>query len=366
MKKNSEPKDHLNLSDSSNANSRSNANNRSNLSNRAGRLEEGKLTPRDLAPLLRLTSKSAQIEVEAAVGEDAAVVEGAQTIVITADPITFTEENIGIYTVAVNCNDVVAMGGEPRYLTTTLLLPVGTTKAMLRSLFRDMAESARNAGILWVGGHTEVTSAVNRIVVSGHAVGFLAGKPTTTAGARPGDHIVMTKWAGLEGSTIITKTFPEKSRRILGEASFKEVSNWIRDPGISIIEEGRLLKGLELTAAHDPTEGGIATGIHELTNRSAVGAEIYWDKISLREETIQLCQEWKLDPLGLLSSGVFIFTATERTAHEACERLQGGSIPARIIGRITPRSDEVFLVRGQEQRPLPSFKRDEFLKILRG
>jgi hydrogenase maturation factor len=328
------------------------------------RLEEGKLAPADLAPLLQLTSRSAPIVVEAAVGEDAAVVEGAETIVITADPITFTEENIGIYTVAVNCNDVVAMGGEPRYLTTTLLLPVGTTKNKLRSLFKDLAETARNAGILWVGGHTEVTSAVNRIVVSGHAVGFLSGKPTTTAGARPDDCIVMSKWVGLEGTTIITKTYPQRSVELLGNDSFKEVTNWIRDPGISIIEEGRILKGLDLTSAHDPTEGGIATGIHELATRSAVGAEIFWDKIQLREETNLLCREWNLDPLGLLSSGVFIFTAPERTALEACRRLQNRNIPASIIGKITSRSDHVSLLRDNRKAPLPSFKRDEFLKII--
>ncbi len=328
------------------------------------RLEEGKLAPEDLAPLLRLTSKSAQIEVEAAVGEDAAVVEGAETIVITADPITFTEENIGIYTVAVNCNDVVAMGGEPRYLTTTLLLPVGTTKSKLRSLFEDLAETARNAGILWVGGHTEVTSAVNRIVVSGHAVGFLSGKPTSTAGARPDDCIVMTKWVGLEGTTIITKSYPQRSIELLGNDSFNEVTNWIRDPGISIIEEGRILKGLDLTSAHDPTEGGIATGIHELATRSAVGADIYWDKIELRQETILLCREWNLDPLGLLSSGVFLFTAPEQTSHEACRRLQSRNLPANIIGKITARPDCVSLVRNKRKTPLPSFKRDEFLKII--
>ncbi len=328
------------------------------------RLEEGKLAPEDLAPLLQLTSKSAQIEVEAAVGEDAAVVEGAKTVVITADPITFTEENIGIYTVAVNCNDIVAMGGEPRYLTTTLLLPVGTAKSKLRSLFKDLAETARNAGILWVGGHTEVTSAVNRIVVSGHAVGFLSGKPTSTAGACPDDCIVMTKWAGLEGTTIIAKTYPQRSIKLLGNDSFNEVTNWIRDPGIAIIEEGRILKGLDLTSAHDPTEGGIATGIHELATRSAVGTEIYWDKIHLREETILLCREWNLDPLGLLSSGVFIFTAPEQTALEACRRLQSRNLPTNILGRITSRSARVSLVRNNRKAPLPTFKRDEFLKII--
>jgi hydrogenase expression/formation protein HypE len=327
-------------------------------------LQEGKLTPEVLAPLLKLTSRGAEIEVEAAVGEDAAVVKGSGTIIITADPITFTEENIGIYTVAVNCNDIVAMGGEPRYLTTTLLLPVGITKRRLRSLFKDLAESSRRAGIHWVGGHTEVSSAVRRIVVSGHAVGFLWGRPSTTAGARPNDRIVMTKWAGLEGTTIIAKTYPEEARRLLGGDSFREVTNWLWDPGISIVNEGRILRGLELSSAHDPTEGGIATGIYEITTRSNVGAEIEWDRIHFREETNLLCRELNLDPLGLLSSGVFLFTASEETATEACRRLQEQDLSSRIIGRITDQAGKVLLNRDNHRIPLPSFKRDEFLKII--
>jgi hydrogenase maturation factor len=324
-------------------------------------LEEGKLAPEMLRPLLSLTSR--EVEVEAAVGEDAAVVQGSERLVITADPITFTEENIGIYTVAVNCNDIVAMGGIPRYLTTTLLLPLGTTRAQLSDLFRDLSEASKRAGVFWVGGHTEVTSAVQRIVVSGHAVGFIEGTATTTDGARPGDSIVMTKWAGLEGTTIIARSYPERSRELLGEASFREVLNWLVEPGINIVKEGRILQGMHLSSAHDPTEGGIATGIQEITARSGVGAEIQLERMSLRRETRILCDEWKIDPLGLLSSGVFLFTAQEEEAVEACRRLEEAGIEACIIGKITNREGEALLSRNGIKEPLPVFPRDEFLRI---
>ncbi|GAG93781.1 unnamed protein product, partial [marine sediment metagenome] len=180
------------------------------------KLEQGKLTPSILTKLLKSTSRKApEIIVGADAGEDAAVVYGAEKLIITADPITFTEENIGFYTVAVNCNDIVAMGGKPVYLTTTILLPPGTTQNRLETVFKEIKIASRGAGLLWVGGHTEVTSAVNRIVVSAQAIGFLLKNPTTTAGAKPGEALVMTKWAGLEATTLIARERQEETQKLL-------------------------------------------------------------------------------------------------------------------------------------------------------
>ena len=120
-------------------------------------LAEGKLPTDVLARLLRHTSRSPLLTVGAAPGEDAAVAPGAPTIVITADPITFTDERLGAYVVAVNANDIVAMGERPVYLTTTILLAPGATEETLERIFSDIADACGKAGILWVGGHTEVT-----------------------------------------------------------------------------------------------------------------------------------------------------------------------------------------------------------------
>lgn len=348
-------------------------------------MEEGKLLPARLEELLGETSRGPQVIIGAAVGEDAAVVTGADRLVVTTDPITFTEENIGIYTVAVNCNDIVAMGGRPQYLTTTILLPPGASEARLQALFREISAASRRAGIYWVGGHTEVTSAVTRIVVSATAVGFLDKEPTTTAAARPGHSIVMTKWAALEATTLLARERPEECRRLLGEAGLREVLGWLEDPGISILREGEVLAGLQLGAGHDPTEGGVATGIHEIVQRSGVGARLRRRRIPVREQTRLLCDHFGLDPLGALSSGVFLFTAPPRTARTACRLLAAAGIPVSVIGEITAAAGEVLLEEEAEQesngppagspadwqpaakplsaRPLPSFARDELLKV---
>jgi len=332
--------------------------------NAANPLPEGKLPPGLLSELLQNTAQSAaEIIVAAEAGEDAAVVRGSEKIVLTADPITFTEEAIGTYTVAVNGNDIVAMGGTPRYLTTTILLPIGTELSKVQAIFEDIAAASEKAGILWVGGHTEVTSAVSRIVISAQAVGFIDGLPTTTASARPGEVIVMTKWAGLEGTTLIARERPAEVLSLLGSESYREGLAWLEDPGISVIREGALLKNLDLGAAHDPTEGGIATGIHEIADRSRVGIRIQGERIPIRPETEKICRHFGLDPLGLLSSGTLLFTCSAETAESAAALLQEHSIVMAVIGDITRETGHILITAQDRERPLPLFERDEVIKL---
>jgi hydrogenase maturation factor len=329
-----------------------------------GSLGEGKLSQERLKGLLSLTaSGNPEILVGAEVGEDAAVVRGSRRLVLTADPITFTEENIGFYTVAVNSNDIVAMGGMPKYLVTTILLPPGTEERRVRTIFEELNQASQKAGIHWVGGHTEVTSAVNRVVISAQAIGFLSGKPTLTSGAHPGELLAMSKWTALEATTLIAREKPEMSQQLLGEAGHRAVLNWLYDPGISILKEGEILRGLKIEAAHDPTEGGIATGIHEIADRSGVGVRLYRERIPIRQETNLLCSHFGLDPMGALSSGVYLFTSARATAEKACSLLTNGGVPAAVIGEITDQRGVVELVDGKDHRPLPLFGRDEIIKL---
>lgn len=326
-------------------------------------LAEGKLPPALLERLLRYTSHSPLVSVGASTGEDAAVAAGSDTIVLTADPITFTDERIGTYTVAVNANDVVAMGGKPVYLTTTILLPPGTGEEEVERIFADIADACGKADLLWVGGHTEVTPVVTRTVVAGQCVGFLSGAPLSTGGARVGDVLCMSKWVGLEGTTTIARERPRESRECLGEEGFQAVLAWLDDPGIAIVEEGRALAGLALSSGHDPTEGGVAMGIHEICTRSGTGAVVFSEALPVREETRRLCACFGMEPLGLLSSGVFLFTAARAVAEEACRLLAARGIPAAVIGGIRDAAEGVTIETGGLRRPLAYCVQDEIVKL---
>jgi hydrogenase expression/formation protein HypE len=326
-------------------------------------LAEGKLPTVLLERLLRHTSRSPLLAAGASPGEDAAVAPGSQTIVITADPITFTEERIGAYAVAVNANDIVAMGGTPVYVTTTILLAPGSTEDDVERIFCDIADACRKAGILWVGGHTEVTHIVRRTVICGQAVGFLTGRLLATGGALLGDMLCMSKWVGLEGTTTIARERPRQSQQVLGRQAFEVVLGWLDEPGISIVEEGRALEGLALTSGHDPTEGGVAMGIQEICRRSGVGALVDFASLPIREETRALCRYYGMDPLGLLSSGVFLFTAPRAVAEQACALLKGQGIPGAIIGEMIGRGESTWITRDGRREPLAFSEQDEIVKI---
>ena len=329
-------------------------------------LPEGKIDPELLAPLLPGAGGSGGaatgVLIGAAVGEDAAVVAGAERLVLTSDPITLAGNALGRYTVAVNCNDLVAMGAAPRYLTTTILLPLGTAGETVERLFMELGAAAAAAGIAWVGGHTEVTGAVVSPVVVGAAVGVLEGEPWSSAGARPGDVLVLTKWVALEGCTLLARERPD-ARTILG-AEHAAVVGWLDDPGISVVAEGRALRGHAVHAAHDPTEGGVAQGIHELALRSGVAIELTAAALPIKPATRLLCSALEIDPLGLLASGALLFTAAPEAARGAVAALQAAGIAATEIGTVREGSG-VTLRAGSRRTPLPSFPQDEISRLSR-
>ena len=168
------------------------------------------------------------------------------------------------------------------------------------------------AGVAWVGGHTEVTGAVVSPVVVGAAVGALHGNPWSSAGAQVGDVLVLTKWVALEGSTLLARERPD-ARAILG-AEHAAVARWLDRPGISVVAEGRVLRRFAIHAAHDPTEGGVAQGIHELARCSGVAIEIAAASLPVKPATRALCDALRIDPLGLLASGALLFTAPPEVA----------------------------------------------------
>ena len=324
-------------------------------------LPEGKIDAAVLAGLLPAAGGAhPDVLIGAAIGEDAAVVTGAPRLVVTGDPITLAGDALGRYAVAVNCNDLVAMGAEPRYLTTTVLLPPGTTRRALQELFAELADAAEAAGIAWVGGHTEVTGAVTRPVVAAAAVGVLAGEPWSSARMRPGDAVVLTKWVALEGTTLLARERSDAAA-LLGD-QHAAAARWLDDPGISVVAEGRILRAFAIHAAHDPTEGGVAQGLHELASCSGTGIEIDAAALPVREATRRLCRALRIDPLGLLASGALLFSAEAEEAGRAVEALRGAGIAAAVIGAAHVGSG-VTIRAAAASRPLPAYPQDEITRI---
>jgi len=329
----------------------------------------GKL-PGDLlqAVLDKQVSHDPRVIVGPRVGEDAAVIDlGDRYLVATADPITFATDDLGWYALHVNANDIVVRGATPRWFLATLLLPGGRTdEENVRALFGQLAEACADLEVTLVGGHTEVTHGIDRPIVAGTMLGDVArDRLVTTAGARIGDAIVLTKGVPLEGAAIIAREREAELRaRGVPPAVIRRARNFLRVPGISVRPEAEIACELAAVhAMHDPTEGGVATALHELAAAAGVGLRVDRDRITLLPEGRALCDAFGLDPLGTIASGALLMTLAPAEAGIVIHALAREGIDSHFIGQVVPPEQGVTLTDGARQWPLPTFARDEIARI---
>lgn len=332
-------------------------------------LPVGKLPADLLQELLhKYTRPNARVIVGPGVGEDAAVIDfGERYLVAKTDPITFATDEIGWYAVNVNANDIACSGGVPRWLLVTALLPAGTADAeMAESIFAQLSQACQALDITLCGGHTEITYDLDRPILVGLMLGEVEpAKLVHSAGARPGDALILTKGIAIEGTALIAR---EKGDLLAGEfpADFlQRCRQMLRTPGISVVREARLLhEHVEVHAMHDPTEGGLATALWELAAAAGVGLRVYGEEIPVLPETRALCERFGLNPLGLIASGALLAAVPAEEVGRAVQVLEEAGIPARHIGEVLPADEGVRLIRAGVDHPLPRFPRDEFARLV--
>ena len=312
--------------------------------------------------------KDPRVIVGPRVGEDAAVIDvGDRYLIATTDPITFATDDIAWYALQVNANDVAVRGARPRWFLATILLPEGkTTDDDVSTLFARLREACEEMDIALVGGHTEVTYGIDRPIVVGTMLGEVAkDKLVTTGGAQVGDAVVMTKGVPLEGTAIIARE-KEAELRALGVSAsvIRKAKGLLRTPGLSVLPEAEIACELATVhAMHDPTEGGIATALHEMADAANVGLRIDRDRIMTLPEGKILCEAFGLDPLGTIASGALLMTLAPAEAGIVIHALARESIDCHFIGQVVPRDQGVTLVDGMRQEPLPIFPQDEITRI---
>lgn len=330
-------------------------------------LPTGKLPPDILMPLItRYAPPGPGVVVGPGLGLDAAVLQlGDRLLVAKSDPVTFATDEIGWYAVHVNANDVAALGATPRWFLATLLLPEQhTTPALVEGIFAQIASACAEIGVALVGGHTEITYGLERPIVVGHMLGeALAGRLITAAGARVGDAVLLTKGVGLEGTALIAH---EKAAELahLPSNLLQEAAGYLHTPGISVVRDAAIALACgEVHAMHDPTEGGVATGLREVAEASGVGLDIDADALPIWPITAQLCAIYGLDPLGLIGSGALIVCLPPTEVDAALAGFRAAGIAACQIGRVMARDQGVMLRRGDHTEALPVFSRDEIARL---
>ncbi|MGI6192646.1 MAG: AIR synthase family protein [Christensenellales bacterium] len=319
----------------------------------------GKLSNEQLKKLVldRFHRTRSEVVAGSAVGEDCAAIDlQGELCVLSTDPITAATGNIGALAVHVCCNDAAACGAEPVGLLVTMLLPPDTTEEYISSLAAEVSDAAIHCGVDVLGGHTEITDAVTRPVISASVVAKVPKNAlVTTSGMRPGDDIVMTKWAGLEGTAILATDHRQKLVHVWNEPEFAEAR--ALSTQFSVTRESRIACTVGgVTAMHDATEGGILGAIWEMADASGCGASIDENAIPVLGITKKACAALDLDPLRMISSGVLLI-ASER-GELLCATLNAAGIPAAVIGKAVK---EGVALNGT---PIAPPEGDELLKLL--
>ncbi len=331
-------------------------------------LPVGKLPAELLQALLsRLPGADPRVVVGPRVGEDAAVIAFGQTLLVAkTDPITFATDLIGWYAVNINANDIAAMGARPRWFLATALLPEGIRPPEVEAIFDQLTVACRELGVSLVGGHTEITYGLDRPIIVGCMLGEVEPhRLVTSAGARPGDAVVVTKGIAIEGTAVLAREAGELLRRKgVPEEVIARARNFLFDPGISVVRDAAVAReAAPVTAFHDPTEGGLATGLTEVALASGVGFEVYAEQVPVLPECRAVCEALGLDPLGLLASGSLVITVPKGAAPDLLRALEEAGIPAFEVGRILPAEAGRYLVVGEGRRPWPRFDRDEIARF---
>ena len=331
------------------------------------RLRAGKLPPELLGRLLDgVPQTDPRVVLGPRVGEDAALIDmGGRYLAAKTDPITFATDMIGWYLVQINCNDLAVMGATPRWLMATLLLPEGTAEAEVEEVFGQLTRACAEQGIALVGGHTEVTYGLPRAVAVGVLLGEAEpGEVVLTSGVRNGDAIVLTKGVAVEGASVLAR---EARGDLLSagvdEATLEAAAAMLFEPGIGVRRDAEIARGAaDVHAMHDPTEGGIASGLAEMAAAAGVGLTVEREAIPVLDECRAICDALGLDPLGLIASGALLVAVDPGDAPAVVGALNAGGIDARVIGRADAATDGVTLRSGGEPGPMPVFERDELAR----
>lgn len=313
--------------------------------------------------LTKFQHKRDEVLIGPEVGRDCGVIDlGDSLCVISTDPITAASSNAGYIGVHIACNDIATTGAECIGITLTILAAPGSDIDDIQTIVKDVNRAADELSIDVLGGHTEVTDSVKRTILSITAIGKVAkDRLIQPSSARTGDSIVMTKWAGMEGTAILAHDKYETLKEHISEKLLEEAKDFLNH--ISVVSEGKIASSLKVHGMHDATEGGVLGALWELSQVMGKGIEIHADDIPISFVTKEICDIYDMDPLKLISSGTMIIVTSD--ANELVDTLKESGIDSSIIGEVIE-DDNSYIIRDGERRKLEPPKADHLIKAYIG
>lgn len=296
------------------------------------------------------------------VGIDFAVVSlDGKYLIVSSDPVTGVEEDIGWYAVNVSANDVATSGARPRFLESVVLLPEGSDESLVREVAEQIDQAAKSLQMMVVGGHTEVTPKLERVVVVTTAFG-ITDRYITAGDAEEGDIILMTKTAGIEGTSILARTFKDRLTDI-DQKTLQNALNLVKR--ISVVEDAAALFATgKVHAMHDPTEGGVLGGVYEMALASGLGFRLNIQDIAVAEETSAICSTLKVDPSRLVGSGCLLAAVKPDGVNTVLQELKKHDINGTVIGRFGSTEKQIVQPDGSIEDAEPMIV-DELWRLMK-
>lgn len=324
----------------------------------------GKLTISDLKDLIfnNIKNNNNKILSFGEIGSDCAAIEvGDDVVYLSTDPITGTNSGLGKLAINVNCNDIATEGVAPIGIMLTILAPPETQKEDIAEIMKEAQQEANKLGVSIIGGHTEITAAVNKTIISATSIGIGAKNNfKKREHIKSGDRLIITKGVGIEGTGIIAF---EKENELLDIFSKNLIENAKSLLDLtSVVKEGiianKFSKGM-----HDVTEGGLLGALWESSCFYNLGIEISYDKIFMHQCTKEICDYFKIDPLKLISSGTMLIVVDKNNVTTLIEKLKENNISAFDIGEFTTSKEKILVKNGKRLEIMPP-QSDELYKVI--
>lgn len=327
-------------------------------------MEVGKLPNELLKKIVfnNIKNRRKEVLVRGAIGEDNAIVDfGDEVCVMSTDPITGTTEDIGRLAVLISCNDVSSSGAEPIGVLLTILLPPSIEIEEVETIMKQAGDAAKELNVEIMGGHTEITDAVNRVVVTTTVIGKQKKenmlKPKE---AKVGDKILMTKYAGIEGTSIIVKELKDYLEDKIDTNKLKEAIEMASM--ISVLKEGIICGKIGVNYMHDITEGGVLGAVWEASLAIGKGVKVYEDLIPIKKVTKEIAHILDINPYRLISSGSMLIIADPKKIDIIEKSLSEEKIPVTVIGEVIEKGILIQGKNGTKEIEPPSS--DELYKAL--
>ena len=299
-------------------------------------------------------------------GEDAAVIDmGKKLLVATSDPVTLASDQIGLYAVQVNANDLACRGATPLWFLATVLVPDWFSETDAESVLDQIMEACHTLGVSLIGGHSEATYGIDRPIIMGAMLGEVdRDRLIVTGGAQEGDSVVVTKGIAIEGSAVLARDQTDALLRAgVSQQDIETAAGWIIEPGISVVADAQAAcQAVNVHSLHDVTEGGLVTSLREVAQASGLGIAVEEGSIPVLPECSAICQALNIDPLGLLGSGALLVTLPPSEVPVLQNALAELGTDGWEIGMMIDPEEGMQMIGYEGEVPLPEFPRDELAR----